>query len=201
MNLTKWLADQNYKSVEYVSLGGKLPDLIGYNEYEVVAFEEKKYVEEISDAIGQCIHYLQEVNKAYIVLPEGEIDKIHPQTLEILRKYGIGLIRKGKNIEIISDAQIFENSVNQILEKIRERNKKISKKSNVKRQFKVVNKQDILDLLSEHPKGLTINDISNSLGSNRQSVSKYILVLQETGQIDCLEDGRAKKCILKRGKR
>ena len=56
MNLTKWLADQNYKHVEYVSLGGKLPDLVGYNEHEIVAFEEKKYAEELPNAIGQVHH-------------------------------------------------------------------------------------------------------------------------------------------------
>jgi DNA-binding IclR family transcriptional regulator len=62
-------------------------------------------------------------------------------------------------------------------------------------------KESIIRALSRNNGGMTISDIASELKLHRHTASRYILVLQETGQIECLEDGRAKKCVLRRGKR
>lgn len=62
-------------------------------------------------------------------------------------------------------------------------------------------KESIIRVLNKNNGGMTISEIANELKLHRHTASRYVLVLQETGQIDCFEDGRAKKCMLKRGKR
>jgi len=196
------LAGQDYKRAENVSLGGKSPDLIGYNEREIVAFEEKKYAEELPNAIGQCLHYLNDSNKVFIILPTKEIDRIHPNTLEILRKYGKGFLENGKStIQTVIDATYFENSIEKVLEKIHSK-KQISKKKG-RHSLKVshVDKKDVINLLSEYPNGMTIQEIAKYLGASRFTVSRYVFAMQEAGYIECHEIGRAKMCFLKRGER
>jgi hypothetical protein len=44
-------------------------------------------------------------------------------------------------------------------------------------------KRLILATLRIHPEGLTIVELSGMVGSHRQTVAKYILVLEATGQV------------------
>lgn len=204
MSLVRWLSNKSYKSAKNVSLGGKLPDLIGYSGNEIIAFEEKKYAEELTHAIGQCLHYLNDSNKVFIVLSGKEIERVNPNTLEILRKYGIGLLAKDKSIQTIIDAQFFENSIGKILEKIQSQkqlSKRKNKITNKSTKFHRINQKEILNLFSEYPNGLTIHEIANNLDTSRHIVSKYIFHLKEMGVIEQYELGRAKLCILKKGRR
>lgn len=60
----------------------------------------------------------------------------------------------------------------------------ISMKKNVK--------DDILKLLQKHPEGLTITNVSNLLGINYMTVSKYLAVLEALGEIQHMRVGMAK---------
>lgn len=44
-------------------------------------------------------------------------------------------------------------------------------------------KKAIMETLRKHPEGLTILELAKVLGRHRQTVTKYILVLEATGQI------------------
>ena len=50
----------------------------------------------------------------------------------------------------------------------------------------------IRDLLKEHPKGMTIEEISRLLPLNRTSTAKYLNTLLISGQADMRTYGRAK---------
>ena len=54
----------------------------------------------------------------------------------------------------------------------------------------------IVQLLKKHPQGLTITDISNFLGLNRNTVTKYIYELSGAGVIVQRRIGAAKLCYL-----
>ena len=44
-------------------------------------------------------------------------------------------------------------------------------------------KEKIMDLLYERPLGLTIQDVAEAIGVHRQTVAKYILVLEAEGRV------------------
>jgi predicted transcriptional regulator len=44
-------------------------------------------------------------------------------------------------------------------------------------------KKKIIEILKYHPEGLTIQDLSKILKVHRQTVTKYVLVLEATGMI------------------
>ena len=54
----------------------------------------------------------------------------------------------------------------------------------------------VLDLLKEEPRGLSITDISRSLGLNRNSVSKYLNMLLISGHVELRSIGVAKVYFL-----
>ena len=62
-------------------------------------------------------------------------------------------------------------------------------------------KEEIIKLLAKSPAGMTILSISKALHTSRHTISKYVFHLTEVGTIECYEVGRAKLCVLKRGKR
>ncbi|MEM5853469.1 MAG: helix-turn-helix domain-containing protein [Candidatus Aenigmatarchaeota archaeon] len=201
MNLTEWLHKKGYKTVKHVGIGGKISDLIAYNDKEVVAFEEKKSADEIQTAIGQCLHYLEEANKVFIVLPLEENKKIPGKTFEVLKKHGIGLLFKGKDISKVIDAKYFDNSKDEILEKIKNKEERLKEKPKRSVRFSGISEKDILKLLEKHSEGMKILDIAKSLNIPRQTVSKYVYALVARGLIEQREVGRAKVCFLKRGKK
>ena len=54
----------------------------------------------------------------------------------------------------------------------------------------------IMVLLAKHPRGLTINEISEILNKNRLTISKYIYGLTIEEKIRQKEIGTAKVCFL-----
>ena len=50
----------------------------------------------------------------------------------------------------------------------------------------------IKSLLKDHKKGLTISEISSFLGTNRNSIAKYLEILQMSGQVECTVFGAAR---------
>jgi len=44
-------------------------------------------------------------------------------------------------------------------------------------------KKNIIKTLKNHPEGLTIKDLSEIIGAHRQTITKYVLVLEATGVI------------------
>jgi len=54
----------------------------------------------------------------------------------------------------------------------------------------------IIDLLKEHPRGLTVLDISRKIKVNRNSVAKYLAILQTSGRIESQPVGPAKVFFL-----
>jgi uncharacterized membrane protein len=200
MSFSKWLNEYGYKTVKSLELGRKIPDLVAYNKHEIVAFEEKKNAEEIQSAIGQCLHYLEEANKAFIILPSEEINKLSDGTLKIIKKCGIGLLSKGKNTKVIIHAKRFGKLKKEVLEKIRikEFSLKKTKKQKKSMQLSGINEKDILKILEKYPKGMKIADVSKALRTPRQTVSKYIYALESAGKVVHFEVGRAKLYFLKR---
>jgi uncharacterized membrane protein len=196
MNLIEWLNENDYKTVKHVEVGGKLPDLIAYNNKEIVAFEEKKSAEEVQSAIGQCLHYIEESNKVFIVLPSEEMNSVPEKTIEVIKKHGIGLLLKGKEITKVVDAKYFESSNNEILKKIKKREESLKEKPKRLVRFSGVNEKDILKILEKHPDGIKINEIAKILKAPRQTVSKYVYGLRIAGYIEYREVGRSKFCFL-----
>ena len=61
---------------------------------------------------------------------------------------------------------------------------------------KISVRDKILVLLKKHPRGLTIMEISNILGMNRLTISKYVYGLTIEGLIRQKEIGTAKVCFI-----
>ena len=61
--------------------------------------------------------------------------------------------------------------------------------------------ENILQVLREHPEGLTTVDIAKLLGSHRHTITKYIYQLNGEGKIYQRKVGPAKLCYLKRMKK
>jgi len=62
-------------------------------------------------------------------------------------------------------------------------------------------KEEIVKILSKHPEGMEITEISKTLRIHRHTISKYIFALSMVGILEQREVGRAKVCFLKKGKR
>jgi DNA-binding IclR family transcriptional regulator len=55
----------------------------------------------------------------------------------------------------------------------------------------------ILDILKDHPEGLTLLDVARIIGMNRVTISKYMYGLISEGLITLRAIGPAKLCCLK----
>ena len=187
----EWFKSKGYKLKKNISLGGKIPDLIAYKNSGLIAIEEKKYAKEIPDAIGQCLHYLQQANKVFIVIPHKQIEKISDSTLKVLKINGIGLIGNSEKINIVIEARSFDKPIEHLVRKFEERKESISKidKTDILRK-------NIIKLLKLNPEGLTIVEISKKIGINRNTVAKYIYELSGAGIIQHRKIGTAKLCFL-----
>lgn len=178
-NILEWLKEQGYEYTWNVKLGSKFPDIIAFKDKEVVAFEFKKEASEVSTAIEQCLFYLQEANKAYIVLPS---KSIQPSLFKILKENGIGLIGINKNVKIFLEAKFFpcENEI--LIEKLKSKSlRKVSFIPGSKNREGL--KENIIEILRKHPEGLTVHDLSEMIGAHRQTITKYIIVLEDGGII------------------
>jgi hypothetical protein len=195
--LDNWLSEKNYKCFYNFPLGGKFPDLIAVKNGEMVAFEFKSHAgeREIPTALGQCLFYLIDANKAYIVIPKEEESLISSYVIETLKEYGIGLIAIDNiDIKTLLEAKEFQKSNKLIIEKIK--NKKLIKKT----KLRIDIKNKIIDILKSHPEGLTILSISKILGMNRSTISKYAYGLFYENLITQRKVGTSKICCLKEEK-
>ena len=190
MNIFQWLKEHNYEYTWNMELGGRIPDIIGFNENEIIAFEIKSRPEEIAKAIGQCLFYLNKANKAYVILPSKASKTIPEISLEMLKKHGIGLIRINGQISVLLKPKYFYHDNEEIIKKLKEKSLSLSKPySNVK--------EDILKILKKHPEGLSIVEIEKILGVSKHTTTRYIYQLFGEGLIHQREVGTAKLCYLK----
>lgn len=77
--------------ISQVSISKKRIDLVCLKNKELTGIEVKSNVSEISDAIGQCLFYMDGLHRIFIALSEDELKKIKNER-EILKNVGIGLI-------------------------------------------------------------------------------------------------------------
>lgn len=192
--ISLWFEKQGYEIAKEIPVGGKIPDVLALKS-EVVAVEVKKRAEEVPEAIGQCLHYLNECNKVYITLPSKELEKLNDFTKSTLKSHGIGLISiSGKKLQVVFDAAESKVSIFKLLMSLK-------KKELANRSRKEL-KQQIVKILEERQEGLTILSISKILGINRATVTKYIYELSGAGVISYRKIGTAKLCFLtKRGEK
>lgn len=191
MNILEWLKGNGYEYTWGVKLGKREPDIIAFNDNEVISFEIKKYVTELSNAIGQCIFYLHESNRAYIALKSKEIKKVTRQQLDTLRKQGIGLIKINKNVRILLEAKFFAYDSKKLIEKLKKKSLidvKLNPEDDIRKR--------IVDELKSHPEGLPILEVAKLLGTHRHTITKYVYELLGSGVIRIREIGTAKVCFL-----
>jgi biotin operon repressor len=190
--LVNWLANRRYECFHDFPLGGKFPDLIAVKDRELIAFELKRHVDEIPTAMGKCLFYLSEANKVFIVIPKEEENLVASSAIQTLKDQGIGLLSADSTIKVLVDAKEFRKNNISVIEEIEKRkdNKELKRKNDVKKR--------VIEILKEHPEGLTTVDISKYVGMSRHSVTKYIYQLLGEGTIFQREVGTAKLCYLKR---
>jgi Holliday junction resolvase len=201
MDIFQWLRKQGYEYTWNVKLGTKTPDIIAFNENEIVMLEVKKHSTEISKALGQYLFYLKNANKAYIILPKKEIKKIQPESLDLLKEHGIGLIQINKDIKVVIEPKFFQFYNEEIIKKLK--NKSLSKvhfNNNIlsQKSFKNEIKEKIKEVLSKHPEGLTFTQIARELGMHRHTITKYIYKLDGEGIILVRDLKTLKLCYLKK---
>jgi len=189
--LFNWLTSRKYDCFYNFPLGGKFPSLIAVKDKELIAFELKSRAKEITTAMGQCLFYLNDANKVYIVIPEKERELLSSFVIEILKKEGIGLMVNNGSIKILVEAKEFHRNNVSVIEEIK-------KKSMIAQVKKEDVKELIVDILKEHPEGLTTVDIAKYIGMSRHSVTKYIYQLLGEETIFQKEVGAAKLCYLKK---
>ncbi|NIM46955.1 MAG: hypothetical protein GTN40_02230 [Candidatus Aenigmarchaeota archaeon] len=190
--LVNWLISKKYRCFYNFAIGGKFPDSIAIRDKELIAFELKKRATEIPTAMGQCLFYLKDANKVYIVIPKKEKVLLSNSVIETLKNQGIGLMIADRSIKILVKAKNFSKNNISIIEKIKKRRKKLIKKSGKNNVREI-----IIEILREHPEGLTTVDIAKYIGMTRHSVSKYIYQLLGEKKIYQREVGTAKLCYLK----
>jgi hypothetical protein len=189
--LKKWLEKRKYDCFYNYPLGGKIPDLIAIKDSDILAFEQKKNAKDIPTAIGQCLFFLKECNRIYIVLPQKERDYVCDSDMDTLRMQGIGLIIFGeRSVDVIIKARKFQRDVSSVIDEIRS-------KCATKKSKEVCARDKIVEILTIHPEGMTNSDMSKLVGLSRQSLSKYVYQLLGEGIIMQREIGTARMCYLK----
>jgi len=189
--LSDWLASRRYDCFYNFPLGGGFPNLIAIKEKELIAFELKRRAKDITTAMGQCLFYLSEANKVYIVIPAKEKDMLSSSVIDTLKYQGIGLIVNNGSIKIIVEAKEFHRNNVSLIEEIRKKKEIIKAKKGDVTEL-------VIDILKEHPEGLTTVDIAKYIDMSRHSVTKYIYQLLGEGTIFQKEVGAGKLCYLKR---
>lgn len=192
-NLTNWLSKRGFEYFHNFALGGKFPDLITIKDNKITAFEFKMHANEITTAIGQCMFYLNDANKAYIVLPEEENKLLTDSVIKTLRENGIGLILVNRKINVLVEAKNFNKDNFSIIKGLEEKDKLIE--SRIKEEVDIRGK--IIEILKNHPEGINFLDMSKYTNINRATVSKYVLGLVSEGLVKQRTIGTAKLCYLK----
>ena len=192
MDIFQWLKQQGYEYTWNVKLGTRTPDIIAFNENEVVAFEIKKHATEIAKAIGQCLHYLDKANRVYVVLPSSTIKSIQRVSINILKKHGIGLLEMNDFVKILLKPKWFFHDNKNLIKKLKEEKMSphITPHTNIKER--------ILEILNKHPEGLTFTQIAREIGIHRHNIPKYIHELKGEGIVLVRDLKTLKLCYLKK---
>ena len=191
-----WLEEKGYTCFRNISIGGKFPDVLGVKNKTIVAVEIKKRASELTKAIGQCLHYLQKANVVYIAFPSKEIDFISANTREMLKTYGVGLMAGSPTVEMVVEPKKTHKKNTSLIEKLKRTKQKEKKSPSSYKDSDI--RESIINLLREHPEGLTILNISKHIGITRQTASKYMYGLISEGIVKIRKIGPAKLCYLRR---
>lgn len=192
-SLVKWLTDKTYECFYNFPLGGKFPDMIAIKNNKLVAFELKKHVSEIPQAMGQCLFYLNKANEVYIVLPIEEEHLLSDSIIKTLKLQGIGLIVANDKIKTLIEAKNFNKDNMLIIEKIKEM-KNVNERDIKERAD---TKKLIIEILKEHPEGLILMDVAKYISVNRFTAAKYVYGLIGEGLVYQRKVGTSKLCYLK----
>jgi hypothetical protein len=195
--LVEWLNEENYKYCNNFILGGKFPDLIAVRKNEIIAFEFKKHAKEITMALGQCLFYLNDANKACIILPESEEKLISEGVIRTLRTSGIGLMTVGEKIRTIVEPKQFQRDNLSALNRLKRRIVPI--KNGIVKEETFIKKR-IVETLKDHPEGLSFLDLSRHTDISRFTIAKYVMVLGAEGLVSQRNIGTSKLCFAKGGK-
>jgi len=195
MNIFDWLRKNGYGYTWNFKLGGKIADIIAFSNDEIVAFEIKKSASEIASAIGQCVHYLEDANKSYVILPSRETKSLTKSSITLLKKLGVGLLQNEKSVKILLEAKTFPRTNKHIIKKLKEKNIN-GLKINPQPTKEEIEKK-ILEVLRKHPEGMTIADISREIGVHRNTVSKYVFGLVKEHIVAQRRIGVVSLCYLK----
>jgi hypothetical protein len=190
--IIKKMVSDDYECFNNVSLGGKVANLVAIKNNKITVFEFIKHSTEISTVIGQCLHYLNDANKAYIVISSEEKDLISQGTINTLKQYGIGLIISNHEIEILIEAKEFDKNSLSVIKEIKR--KFIINTNHIKKDIK----SHIIEVLIEHQDDLTILDVAKLTGRNRLTVSKYLAILEAEKIVECNKIGVSKIFRLKK---
>ncbi len=195
MNILEWLKKHGYWYTWNFKIGTRKPDLIAFNDNEIMVFEFKKSITELSHALGQCLSYRKKSNKSFIVLNSGEVERLSSSSLELFKKYGVGLISVNETVKIIVDSNFSRFTDKRLLKKLKDKGIDSTTLSVPKASGEEL-KQKIIDLLKEHPEGLHILGIAQLVGAHRHTVTKYIHELLGAGVVYQREIGTVKICYL-----
>ena len=195
MDLLQWVKSKGYAYTWNFKLVNRTPDLIAFNKSKVIAFEIKRYSSQFNTAVGQCISYLQKANSACVVLPIRELEKLQNADISLLKKQGIGLLGVNNRVKVVLEAKFFPRNIDKLLKELEE--KSIFTTSSQHKTKEEI-KEEIVEILKEHPNGLHILEIARQLGSHRHTVTKYVYELIGSGTIRVREIGTAKLCILEK---
>lgn len=203
ISIREWLEKGGHTCFKDISIAGNFPDIVCLKGKEVVAIEIKNSVLEITKAIGQCLHYLQKANRVYIVLPSKEIGFVPEDTKATLKAAGIGLMSTdptAKTIKIVLEARKTAKNNADFVKGLRTMTK--TEPQPLKNGDVEAARERIIELLQNHPQGLTILSISKHIGTSRQTASRYVLALVSEGVIEIRKVGPSKLCYLrKQGKK
>lgn len=184
-NTLKRIFSESYEFFSDISLGGKIARIVAIKNGKIVAFEFTKHATNIPTAIGQCLHYLSDANRAYIVILSKEKDLIPQSTFDVLKQNGIGLIVSGHEIEILIEAKEFDKNNISVIKQIK---KPTVKANHNEREIK----DSIIKILKNNSSGLTISNIAKLAGINRLTSSKYLAILEAEKVIECRKIGVSK---------
>ena len=195
MDILKWLKQRGYQYTWNFRIGTRTPDLIAFNDREVIVFEFKRYATELSNALGQCLFYRKKTNKSFIVLGHAETSRLQSSSLQLLKKYGVGLISVNENVKIVIDSKFSKFSDERLFKALKSKSIDSTTYSTSRMVGEEV-KQKIINTLKENPQGLHILGISRLVGAHRHTVTKYIYEMIGAGSITVREIGTVKICVL-----
>lgn len=197
--LLDWLGQKGYDCFSNISLGGKFPSIVALKDRNIVALEIKNRASDLTKAIGQSLYYRQQANTVYIALPSEEMSFVSPDTMKMLRTYGIGLM----SVSSVSGSPTVELTVES--KKTAKENAGLLAKIGAMEHAAKANgrsngdiRGSIVSLLREHLEGMSVLDVSRHIGVSRQTVAKYIYGLMSDGTVRIRKVGTAKLCYLKR---